>query len=510
MPLKKIKLKNASAVKESVAAVAPITIIILLVNFFLLPQKLGTYDLIGFLFGNVLLVLGMVLYGKGIKMSLEPIGEKFGAFVTSKKKVWILLLVGALLGFIVTVAEPDLNVLGEQLGNLKTTIIITISLGVGVFLAIALLKTMLGWDFNLLILILYALVFLAALLVENKYIPLCFDSGGVTTGALTVPFLLSFGASVAGMAGGKNKEGNSFGMVAICSIGPILMMLLLCAFTRPEVNTAISHNSSSNFSELVQSYLTTAGAQFKEVLIALTPITVIFFIFNFASFKLPAIQLFRILFGFLYTYIGLSIFLTGVNAAYMGTGYFIGQSLASSDKKWMLMPIGAVVATFIILAEPAVGVLTKQVEEISAGAIKKHTILIALALSMAFALAFSMFRILYGISIWWVLGIGYAVALGMSFLVPRVFTSIAFDSGGVASGPMTATFLLPFAIGAAEQIQGADGILTSAYGLVATVALMPLITIQFIGLLSQLKQKRFNKKHLKVIDDDEIIELNVN
>lgn len=500
------KFKNASAVGEAFFAVAPITLVILLVNFFLLPESLGTYDLVGFLFGNCLLVGGMVLYGKGIKMSLEPIGEQFGSFVTKKKSLPLLLIMGVLLGFIVTVAEPDLSVLGEQLGSLKTTIIITISIGVGLFLALALLKTMLGWNFNLLILVLYGVLFLIAIFVDNVYIPLSFDSGGVTTGALTVPFLLSFGASVAGMVGGKSKEDNSFGMVAICSVGPIMMMLVMCLISRPEVSTALTHKSSQSFSDLLTLYAQTAGAQFKEVLIALAPITVIFFVFDFAFFKLPKIQLFRILFGFLYTYVGLSIFLCGVNAAYMGTGYFIGMSLAGANK-WLLVPIGALVATFIVLAEPAVGVLVKQVEEISSGAIKKSTIRIALAVSMAFALALSMIRIITGISLWYVIGIGYALALGLSFVVPnKVFTSIAFDSGGVASGPMTATFLLPFAIGAAEVLQSQEGILTCAYGLVATVALMPLITIQIMGLISGVKQKRFDKAKLR-INDDEIIEL---
>lgn len=500
------KFKNASAVGEAFFAVAPITLVILLVNFFLLPESLGTYDLVGFLFGNCLLVGGMVLYGKGIKMSLEPIGEQFGSFVTKKKSLPLLLIMGVLLGFIVTVAEPDLSVLGEQLGSLKTTIIITISIGVGLFLALALLKTMLGWNFNLLILVLYGALFLIAIFVDNVYIPLSFDSGGVTTGALTVPFLLSFGASVAGMVGGKSKEDNSFGMVAICSIGPIMMMLVMCLISRPEISTALTHKSCQSFNDLLTLYAQTAGAQFKEVLIALAPITVIFFVFDFAFFKLPKIQLFRILFGFLYTYVGLSIFLCGVNAAYMGTGYFIGMSLAGANK-WLLVPIGALVATFIVLAEPAVGVLVKQVEEISSGAIKKSTIRIALAVSMAFALALSMIRIITVISLWYVIGIGYALALGLSFVVPnKVFTSIAFDSGGVASGPMTATFLLPFAIGAAEVLQNQEGVLTCAYGLVATVALMPLITIQIMGLISGVKQKRFDKAKLR-INDDEIIEL---
>ena len=504
-----------SKIREALLSALPITAIVYLLAMSPL-LSFTRAELVTFTVSAVLLVLGIGVFNLGADLAMTPMGTYIGAGLSKQRKLGLLLSVCFVLGVLITVAEPDLLVLATQVSAVMngTVLIYAVGIGVGGFLIAAVLRIVFRRELSTLLMLFYMLLFALSLLLaageKMNLLPLAFDSGGVTTGPITVPFLMALCVGISGVLGDRKSQENSFGMVAICSIGPILMMLLLCAFTRPEVNTAISHNSSSNFSELVQSYLTTAGAQFKEVLIALTPITVIFFIFNFASFRLPAIQLFRILFGFLYTYIGLSIFLTGVNAAYMGTGYFIGQSLASSDKKWMLMPIGAVVATFIILAEPAVGVLTKQVEEISAGAIKKHTILIALALSMAFALAFSMFRILYGISIWWVLGIGYAVALGMSFLVPRVFTSIAFDSGGVASGPMTATFLLPFAIGAAEQIQGADGILTSAYGLVATVALMPLITIQFIGLLSQLKQKRFNKKRLKVIDDDEIIELNVN
>ncbi len=476
-----------SALYSAITSVLPISLLIIVINFFL-PERMGGYDILCFVIGNVLLIGGMALYSKGIDVSLSPIGEKFGEFLTQRKNVFIILFAGLALGFVITIAEPDLSVLGEQLGNIKWTIIITIAFGVGLFLAIALLRILLKWNFTFAIMIMYALIFLLALFVDNKYIPLCFDSGGVTTGAITVPFILSFGASVAGMVGGKNKDENSFGMIAICSVGPIFMMLLLCLIFKPSVDTSIEYASVTSFYELAINFLTNLTKFLKEVAIALAPIAVVFYVCNLIWFKIPKINLMRITIGLLYTYFGLTLFLTGVNAAYMGTGYFIGNSLAKSDYAWTLIPIGALVGLLIVLAEPAIGVLVKQVETISAGTIKKRTMLIALCLSMAFAVGFSMLRVLFDLSVWYVIGIGYIIALGLSFFVPKVYTSIAFDSGGVASGPMTATFLLPLAIGAAQGV--GTSVLDFAYGLVGTVALMPLITIQLMGFTAKIIEKR--------------------
>ncbi len=502
-----MKFKN-SAMHEAIVSVLPITILILIINF-ILEEGLGLYDLVGFIFGNIFLIIGMTLYNKGIKMSLDHVGDNFGTYVTMKKKLWIMLAMGVLLGFIITVAEPDLSVLGEQLGSIKWILIITIALGVGAFLSLSLLKTFFKWDFTLTILIMYAILFILAIFVDPKYFSLCFDSGGVTTGALTVPFILAFGASIAGTVGGKNKSENSFGMTAICSVGPIMMTLLLCIIFKPEVNPSITPSTANSFFELFENYVSVIYHSFAEVLIALLPIAAFFYLFNAISFKIPRIQITRISVGFLYTYIGLSLFLTGVNAAYMGTGYFIGTNLAGLDSKLPLIFVAAFVGLLIILAEPAVNVLVKQVEDVSSGTIKKSTLKIALAISMAFALALSMLRIIYSFSILYVIGIGYIIALGLSFFVPKVYTTIAFDAGGVASGPMTATFLLPLGIGATEIIHDSSLILTNAYGLVATVALMPLITIQLLGLISNLKTKASKRRIEAVINaikNEEIIE----
>lgn len=502
-----MKFKH-SALYESLVAVMPITLLIIVINF-LLPQRMQTFDFINFIVGNVFLIGGMTLYSKGTKISLAPVGDAFGTYMIKKKRILLLIFMGIFLGFVITVAEPDLSVLGEQLGSIKWTLIITIALGVGVFLAISLLKTLLKLDFSFLIICLYAVVFLIPLFMDNKYLGLCFDSGGVTTGALTVPFILALGASIAGAVGGKNKSENSFGMTAICSVGPIMMTMLLCLIFKPTVNPDITPENVTNVTSLLILYGDKLVHTLFEVLLALAPIAVTFYLFNAFSFKIPRIELSRITIGFLYTYFGLSLFLTGVNAAYMGTGYFIGQSLGSLNNKWILVAVAASVGLLIILAEPAVNVLVKQVEEVSSGTIKKRTLKIALAISMAFALAISMLRIIYGFSLWLIIGIGYIIALGLSFLVPKIYTTIAFDAGGVASGPMTATFLLPLAIGATKAISSADNILSLAYGLVATVALMPLITIQLLGFTGKLKRKYVERKNAQLIskiNKEDIIE----
>lgn len=507
------KLKN-SPFYEALVAVLPISILILVLNIFL-PNPITGYGLVNFIVGNLILIGGMTLYSLGISISLSPIGEKFGEFLTQKKNIFLLLFAGLLLGLIITIAEPDLSVLGEQLGSIKWTLILTISFGVGLFLAFALLKIFLKWDFTVTILVFYGIVFLLAFIAQqtglSQYIPLSFDSGGVTTGAITVPFILAFGASVAGMVGGKSKDENSFGMIAICSIGPIMMTMLLCLLFKPSVDTSMEYATIDSFSSLLHVYGVNLIKYLKEVAIAIAPISVIFYICNFIWFKIPKIQLTKLSMGLLYTYLGLSLFLTGVNSAYMSTGHFLGNSLALTQHKWVLIPVGALVGLLIVLAEPAVGVLVKQVESISAGTIKQNTMRIALALSMAFAVAFSMARILYGISIWYIIAPGYAIAFILSFFVPKVYTSIAFDSGGVASGPMTATFLLPFAIGAAEAVYSGstNGVLSYAYGLVGTVALMPLITIQLMGLTAKIIEKRALRKRdmLENLTDEDIIEL---
>lgn len=498
-------------IKESCLSVLPITAIILVLNF-VIPGGKFDWNFVAFIFGAILLITGMVFYSLGSELSLSPIGEVIGSKVTSTKKVPLILLVGFIIGAMVTVAEPDLMVLGNQLGSIKWILIITIALGVGLFLAIALGRIFAKISLNVVLLVFYGLIFILSIFVDNKYIALSFDSGGVTTGAITVPFIMALGVGVASVLGGKNRNENSFGVVAICSIGPVLLVLLLCLIFKPEIAVSSFGSELTSITDLLNNFLKVFSGCLKEVAIALLPISIFFFIINGLFIKLPRQRVTRIVFGLLYTYVGLSLFLTGVSAGFMEMGFNLGSRLASLENSWLLIPVGMIVGAFIVLAEPAVHVLCKQVESISDGTIKGKTLLISLSVSMMISVGLAALRILFDIPVYYILIPGYGIALLLSFVVPKNYTAIAFDSGGVASGPMATTFMLPLAIGAATVVSGGstDAILSNAYGMVAFIALTPLITIQILGLVVKLKTERkpkITKMVLRLFDSD-IVELN--
>ncbi len=508
--MKKILLDK---IKESCLSVLPITAIIIILNFAVPGGKLG-WNFLAFIIGSLLLITGMVFYSLGSEIALSPIGEVIGSKVTSTKKVPLILLIGFIIGAMVTVAEPDLMVLGNQLGSIKWILIITIALGVGLFLAIALGRIFAKISLNLILIVFYGLIFVLALFVDNKYIALAFDSGGVTTGAITVPFIMALGVGVASVLGGKNRNENSFGVVAICSIGPILLVLLLCLIFKPEIAIDSFGGEIVSITDLLTNFRDILLSCMKEVAIALLPISAFFFVMNGFFIKLPRQRVMRIIFGLVYTYIGLSLFLTGVSAGFMDMGFDLGNRLAALDNNWLLIPVGMIVGAFIVLAEPAVHVLCKQVETISDGTIKGKTLLISLSISMMISVGLATMRILFDIPVYYILIPGYGLALLLSFVVPKNYTAIAFDSGGVASGPMATTFMLPLAIGAASTVSmgSTEAILSNAYGMVAFIALTPLITIQILGLTVKIKASRkpkINKSVLRLFDSD-IIELNTN
>lgn len=508
--MKKILLDK---LKESCMSVLPITAIIIILNF-ILPNRISGYDFWAFILGAVLLITGMVFYSLGSEIAISPIGEYVGNKVTSTKKIPLILAVGFLIGLMVTIAEPDLMVLGDQLGSIKWLIIIAIAVGVGLFLALALGRIFAKISLNAILITFYILIFVLMIFVDNKYIALAFDSGGVTTGAITVPFIMSLGVGVASVLGGKHRNDNSFGVVAICSIGPILLVLLLTLIFKPNIELASYGSNIDSISAFFAMFTKTFLKSLKEVLIALLPISAFFFIMNKFFLKLQKQRVIRIIVGLVYTYLGLSIFLTGVSAGFMEMGYNLGTRISALTNRWVLVPIGMVIGAFIVFAEPAVHVLCKQVENISDGTIKGRTLLIALSFSMMVSIGLSMLRILLDIPVYYVLIPGYAIALILSFFVPKNYTAIAFDSGGVASGPMATTFMLPLAIGAAMTVSAGSGdaVLKNAYGIVGFIALTPLITIQILGLVVKLKahkKPRITKPVLRLFDSD-IIELDTN
>ena len=503
--------------KEAVVAVLPITLIVVILNF-VTKQPMPIYNLAAFLLGALFLIGGMALYSLGSDTSMTAIGTQIGRLLTTKrKKLPTILLVAFIIGFIVTIAEPDLMVLAEQVKDAMTPVVllVTIAAGVGVFLLLSFLRIFVKISLNTLLLVFYVVLFVLAGFVLPDFVPLAFDSGGVTTGPITVPFIMALGIGLSANLGGKNSQDNSFGMIALCSVGPILMVVLLGLFYHPEISPDAGRPQDlavyTSFAQVLAAFVKAFPHHLKEVGVALLPITAFFALFQGVNGKLPRVQWLRIGVGLVYTYVGLSVFLTSVNVGFMSAGAYIGKVLAALPKNWLIVPVGMVVGACIVLAEPAVHVLTKQVEQITSGIIKRSTMLKVLSVSVCISVGLSMVRVLTGLSIWWIIVPGYFVALLLSFFVPKIFTGIAFDSGGVASGPMTTTFLLPFALGACAQIGGNP--FTDAFGVVAFVAMTPLVTIQCLGVVYKIKLSKRARlseeiKRQILAEGDEIVDVN--
>lgn len=467
--------------REAVLSVAPVTVIVLILSFVFAPGDVGMT--VTFLVGSLLLVVGMGLFTLGADMAMMPMGEELGAQLTSARKLLLLISAAFILGLLITVAEPDLQVLAGQVPGVPDAVLIgAVAAGVGLFLVLALLRIVFQKKLSYVLIVAYGIIFLVAALAPADYIAVAFDSGGVTTGPVTVPFIMALGLGVAAVRPGKEAREDSFGLIALSSCGPVLAVLILTIFYQPD-GGILSETSVADVvsgKDLLRVFADAFPEYFRDVGVALLPIVAVFAVFQIVLLHIPKRSLIRIGVGLVYTYIGLVLFLTGVNVGFMPSGQRIGYLIGSCDVPWILMPLGALIGFFVVMAEPAVHVLNQQVEEITVGEITKSSMLFSLAAGVAASLALSMARVLYGFSLWWVLIPGYAIALTLSFFTPPVFTAVAFDSGGVASGPMTAAFLLPFAMGACSALGG--DILQSAFGLVAMVAMTPLITIQFLGL----------------------------
>ena len=480
--------KLLEKIKESLSSVLPVTGIVILIHLLLSPMPGGTFAL--FLIGSVLLVLGMGLFTLGADLSMMPMGERVGAHLTKSKKLSILIPVCFLIGALITIAEPDLTVLAGQVPTVPDAVLIlTVAVGVGLFLVLALLRIIFRKSLQLLLFVFYGLVFVLAAFTPEEFLAAAFDSGGVTTGPITVPFIMALGIGVAAVRGGNSAQDDSFGLVTMCSIGPVLSMLLLGMFYNAGTggHTSVEAHNPSGIGEILALFGEAIPEYLADVALALLPVVLFFLAFQILFLRLSRKRLLKMGVGLLYTFVGLVLFLTGVNVGFLPAGYTLGSRLGATAAGWII-PIGMVMGFFVVMAEPAVHVLNKQVEEITVGAISQRAMLLSLSVGVAVSIGIAMLRVVTGVSIWYFLLGGYAVALTLSFFVPKIFTAVAFDSGGVASGPMTAAFMLPFAMGACDALGG--NILTDAFGLVAMVAMTPLITIQLLGVLYSIKLRR--------------------
>lgn len=499
-----------SKIKEALISSLPITAIVYIMS--LTPLfDFSKVEFISFTIGAVLLILGIGLFNLGADLAMTPMGTHVGAGLSKQRKLGLLLAVCFVLGLLITVAEPDLQVLAKQVSAVMngTVLIYAVGIGVGAFLVVAILKIVFKKSLSNILMLFYMLLFSLALMLvvsgNESLLPLAFDSGGVTTGPITVPFIMALGVGISNVLGDRRSKENSFGLVALCSVGPILAVLLLGIFSGNEMTYQVPDYTVS--SDILGTYLATFGTTAGEVAIALGLIVAFFLICQIAFLRLPKKRLVKIGVGVLFTYVGLVMFLTGVNVGFMPIGYKLGYSLAKSNPV-LLTVFGLVMGVLVVLAEPAIHVLNQQVEDVTGGLVTKKAMITGLCIGVGASIALSVIRIIFDFSIVYYIIPGYFISLALSLFVPPVYTAIAFDSGGVASGPMTSGFILPFATGVCVCLQGEAAVLRDAFGVVALVAMTPLITIQLLGFRSivdrRVKEHRAMKKILDA-DDQQII-----
>jgi len=495
-----------ASIKESLTSVLPIALIVLILSVTCASLDAGV--LVLFLFGTILLILGMSFFTVGSGISMEPLGDGMGKSLGKKKMLLIPLVICFALGFLITVSEPDLQVLAEQVPTIPNSLLINcVGVGVGIFLSITLIRNKKGIPLRRLLVFFYGIVIILSFFAPREFIPTAFDSGGVTTGPITVPFIMALGAGLAANKKGKNTGEHSFGLVALCSIGPILSVLLLSIFYKPDATTTpFEPVEIKTTVDAFRQFAKALPVYAEEVAIAFVPIVVIFALFQLITRRYHIHNIIKMSMGFVYTYIGLVLFLTGANVGFMPAGRLIGAEVAGGSFKMLLVPIGMLMGYFVVAAEPAVHSLKRQVNEITSGAISQKSVALALSVGVSLSVGIAMLRVLTGISVMPFLIVGYAVSIVISFFVPHIYTGIAFDSGGVASGPMTSTFMLPFAMGACEALGG--NVMTDAFGIVAMIAMAPLITIQILGLAERrahaIKVKRLHTE-LSMIEDDIVV-----
>lgn len=483
--------------KEVVLAVLPITIIVLVLNFTIAP--IGT-ELVGrFIVGAIFIIFGLGIFLFGADLGIQPIGSLMGSSLTKKRNLGIIIGFGFILGFLINIAEPDLLVLARQVSQVTSgtisqiSLVVVVSIGVGLLVAVGLTRIVFNIPLYKLFTLIYGIIFLLVVLAPGSFLGIAFDSGGATTGSMTVPFILALGLGVSSTQGGKASEEDSFGLVGIASTGPMIAVLMMSLFSGIDTLTGNLPQDILDSKGVLLPFLKEIPIIIGEVFMALLPLLVLFLVFQIFFFKLSKKELSRILKGLLYTFIGFVLFLVGVNAGFMEAGSAIGHAVASLENNWIVIPIGFILGFAVIFAEPAVYVLNEQIEDVTSGHIKKKVILFSLSIGVAIAVTLSMIRILVPqIYLWHFLVPGYLLAVILSHFTPKLFVGIAFDSGGVASGPMTATFILAFAQGVAEATEGAD-VLMDAFGVITMVALTPLIAIQVLGLIYEGKA---NKKEL--------------
>jgi len=490
--------------KESFFSVIPIVILVLILTYSIAP--IPFFNLILFLISAAAVIMGITLFNLGVDVSLIPIGKHIGSTVVKTRKLLLIIILTFLIGVFITIAEPDLIVLASQINGVPDdVIIISVSLGVGLALVGAFLRILFQFPLSYLLIGCYVLAFILSFFTGNDFLSIAWESGAVTTGPITVPFVMALGLGLASMRADKTSEEDNFGLVALCLIGPIITVLILGMFFRPYGGSLMTVPDLNSVSDISKLYRSSFPDYIQQIALALAPIILTFVVFQIFKTRLRLKEILKISIGTIYTYIGLVLFLTAVNVGFLPVGYQLGSILYQNNNGAVLILVGMAIGYFVVAAEPAVFVLKRQVEEVTSGAISERSLGIGLSVGVAVSVGLAMLRVITGLSLLYFVIPGYIFALMLTFVVPHLYTSIAFDSGAVASGPLAATFMLPLAIGVSEAKGG--NIYTDAFGIVALVALTPVITLQFFGLVYSIKAKLAKKDMVAPELEETIIEL---
>lgn len=496
-------------INETLMSILPIALIIILIGVTLVP--LSGYDMTLFIISTIFLIIGMELFTKGAERATLPMGENIGANLSKSRKLLYFIIYSLLFGFIITLAEPDLLVLAEQvIGINKWVFIVAVAIGVSIFMMIGVMRIIFQIRLTIILFISYAIVIVLMFFVPQSLLPMALDSGAVTSGPISVPFILALGLGISAVRSSKNSKDDSFGLIALTSVGPIIVTMILCLFIDPNVTVQkeiIVQSTSQPFLNLFSDLGSAILTNLYEILIILAPIVLIFFLFNFKSLKLPKPRIIKIIIGLVYTYFGLTLFLTGASVGYLKIASIIGFNIALYHN-WFLIPLSIIFGLVIIFAEPTVHVLCKKVEEITNGIIRKRMMMITLSMGVAASLVLAVCRVIFEINILYILAPCYFLMIILLFFASRIFNSIAFDSGGVAAGSMSSCFLLPFVIGVSLAL--GNDILVSAFGTIALVATMPILSIQILGVVYRIiKDRKVYKENKTKRASVEIIEFDV-
>lgn len=481
--------------KEVLFSVLPISVIVVILNFTLTP--LETPVLYRFLIGACFIIIGLTVFLLGVDLGITPIGNNMGATIAKTNKIWLVGLLGLFLGFFISVAEPDLHILAGQVSTVtlglisKFSIVAVVSLGIAVLVALGLIRIVKNIPLNKMLTVIYIIIFALAIFTSPEFLAISFDASGATTGALAVPFMLALAMGISKLKkDSKASEDDSFGLVGLASSGAIIAVMVMNIVSKSDSMSGTLPLSNGVAGSLLEPFIEKLPVILYEVSLALAPILIIFLLFQFFSFKMPKAVFIKTLFGLTLMFTGLIMFLLGVNAGFMEVGSIIGHALASMDNNIYVILAAAVIGMVTILAEPAVLVLTQQTEEVTSGYVKRGIVMVSLSLGVALAVALAIIKIIVpGVHLWHYLLPGYIISIILSYFTPGLFVGIAFDSGGVASGPMAATFILAFAQGVAEAVPGAD-VLVDGFGIIAMIAMTPLLALQILGLVFKIKSKK--------------------